>query len=158
VVGGLSVAYAIVAGGCLGFLIYAAQTNQQPNPRPNPRDVPWNDFLSWLALCSFSLTPVIELLASCLLFLRQAASLRAAQLLLFAAAIGLLSEALLMIAVTMQAAGSGPTGGTAIFVTGPVFIMASLWAAVTLITAIKLGLHLKKPVQDDSRRRPDESA
>jgi len=139
VVGTLTAVYATLTGGCLVAAILGARSNLQPNPRAAPS----SDLLDWLTLLCFSLTSVIGLLAGCLLFLHNAAALRAARVMLVAVAGGLALEAVLMVPVTLQAARSSSTGALAVFVTAPVFVVASALGVANLITAAKLGRHLK---------------
>jgi hypothetical protein len=139
VVGALTAVYAAFTGGCLVAAVVRAQSNLQPNPRPAPS----SDLLDWLALLCFSLTSVIAVLAGCLLFLHNAAALRAARVMLVVVAVGLALEAVLMVPVTLQAARSSSTGALAVFVTAPVFVMASALGVANLITAVKLGRHLR---------------
>jgi hypothetical protein len=49
----------------------------------------------------------------------------------------------LMVPATLQASRSSSTGGLAVIVTGPMFILALLWGVVSLIAAVKLGRRLK---------------
>jgi hypothetical protein len=112
--------------------------------RPQFNPVPFNALLDWLTLISVFATALVLLLAGCLLFLRQRAALRAAWVLLWAAALGLVSEAALTIPVTLQASWLAPGGVWFICVTGPVFLFASFWVVVTMVTAVKLGRHLKQ--------------
>ena len=47
-------------------------------------------------------------------------------------------------AFTPNDASQGALGIFIIFITGPMFLIAALWMVITLITAVKLGRHLKR--------------
>jgi hypothetical protein len=102
--------------------------------------------LDWLTPFAWLLTSIIMLLGGCLLFTRQVTSLRWAQALLLVSAAGSALEAIL-VALTTWAEFRYPTsstGGLIVFVTAPMFMMATLWTAGLAITAVVLGRYLRQ--------------
>jgi hypothetical protein len=140
VVGGVLAGYAIATGGFFAQVLAVGLTS----PKTNARDTPSNDLLGWLVIV-FVVTSVILILGGCLLFARRVAALRAAQLVIVAGILGLAFEGILAVLATRAEFQhpSGSTGSLIVLVTGPVLLMAGVWTIILLITAVRLGRHLK---------------
>jgi hypothetical protein len=129
VVGGISVAYAVLMGLVL-VLVASAALNQSP-----PRGA-----LDWLGIAAFVLSPVALFTSGCLLFARREPALRLSAWASMIAAAVLLCKAGLVSLATVQEL-QHPTSSTGVLVIFniPLIIMpASMWAVIVFATGVNL--------------------
>lgn len=141
VVGGLSIAYALVM---TAFLVFVAAASEK---LPAPAGV-----LDWLTAAAFILAPVCLLLGGCALFARSPGVLRGASAALVAAAAVLLLKAGVVTAGVVQElrAPTSSTGVLVVFNIPLVIMPASIWAVAVLVTGIALGRRLRGDRRGDA--------
>jgi hypothetical protein len=131
IVGGLSIAYALVMAGFLALGVFGSG----PPPLRNAVDV--------LVAVTFVLTPLPLLLAGFLLCSSQAAT-RATAWLLFIAGLLLLAKAAAVTLAVHQALThpTSSTAGLAVLLVPVIIMPASMWGVVVLFTGVFLGRRL----------------